>query len=121
MKNWIFVSISSFVFGLIGISLISVGVGAVLWLIHIPGEGGLIFLPLVSYSMMVLLPVLFLIAVFKATKSWKLTIWSFCIIAILMLFTAQKNYRKAEKLVQSNNDKVRELMKQNNPSITPSK
>ena len=38
-----------------------------------------------------------------------------------MLFTAQKNYRKAEKLVQSNNDKVRELMKQNNPSITPSK
>lgn len=120
MKNWIFVTISSFIFGLIGISLVSVGVGAVLWLIHIPGEGGLYFLPLVSYLMMILLPVLFFMAVFKITKSWKLTIWSIFIIVILMSFTAQKNYKEAENLVQRDNDKVRELIKQNNPSITPS-
>lgn len=120
MKTWILVIIASVIFGLIGISLVSLTVGGALTPIQIDGEAAIPIAALLSYLLLLILPALLLLIIYKITKSWKLTILSLIIVVSLMTLIAQKNTREANKMLQREHDELIETIKQNNPTPTSS-
>ena len=83
------------------------------------GEGALIPVIFATYVFLILIPILFLIGIFKFTNSWKLTVYSALLITFFIGLIMQKNQRDSEKIIQEENVKFHEIIKQNRTTPSP--
>ncbi len=120
MKKFILVTVSSFLAGLVTMWLVSSQI--LLQFLPIPksmGEGALIPVIFATYVFLILIPILFLIGIFKFTNSWKLTVYSALLITFFIGLIMQKNQRDSEKIIQEENVKFHEIIKQNRTTPSP--